>query len=331
MKKEIQELFAKELEDNTIGASKIKCLNLGIWGYPKAACAWGKFIVCATEEVLSVWDSSNFELLWNENVSGVSIISGSKNGKFFRCVSEQGFIRRYDLSPAGIGKLIWESETKTMPTSLCISSDNEKFAICHQDLAGVIYLRNCSTGELIQTFGGSENEDDYEGYGYVGLAFSSDDSTISAGDQDWSRVRKWNVNTGELLEPIEVDGVQFCSIDYSVDGKYFFTGTVETPGSVWELETNNEILSLEDGMGMTRIVAAHPTNGNLLVSAAAEAIHIWDIESKEQIETFTLPEGQYSINSLSFSKNGFVSAIIQYVGYEEERKDSSFLIIGYMK
>jgi WD40 repeat protein len=97
------------------------------------------------------------------------------------------------------------------------------------------------------------------------------------------------------------------------------------------LETNNEILSLEDGMGMTRIVAAHPTNGNLLVSAAAEAIHIWDIESKEQIETFTLPEGQYSINSLSFSKNGFVSAIIQYVGYEEERKDSSFLVIGYMK
>ena len=82
---------------------------------------------------------------------------------------------------------------------------------------------------------------------------------------------------------------------------------------------------------MTRIVAAHPTNGNLLVSAAAEAIHIWDIESKEQIETFTLPEGQYSINSLSFSKNGFVSAIIQYVGYEEERKDSSFLVIGYMK
>jgi len=48
-------------------------LNLGIWGYP-SGCAWGKFIVCATEEVLSVWDFSNLELLWKENVSGVSII-----------------------------------------------------------------------------------------------------------------------------------------------------------------------------------------------------------------------------------------------------------------
>ena len=45
--------FTKELEENTIDASKIKCLNLGIWGYPKAACARGKIIVCATEEVLS--------------------------------------------------------------------------------------------------------------------------------------------------------------------------------------------------------------------------------------------------------------------------------------
>ncbi|MBP9163127.1 MAG: hypothetical protein KBF99_08085 [Leptospiraceae bacterium] len=327
---QLQELFAKKLEENVNGASTIKCLNLGIWGYPKAACACGKFIVCATEEVLSVWDSSNFELLWNENVSGVKMISISKNRKFFLCVSDLGFIRRYDISPEGIGKFIWESETQTFPTSLCISFDNEKFAICHQDMAGVIYLRKCSTGELIKTFGGSENDDPYEGYGYIGLAFSADGLNISAGDQDWSRVRNWNVESGELLDPLEISGVQFCSIDYSVDGKYFFTGTVETPGSVWEVDTHEEILSLEDGIGMTRIVAAHPSNGNLLVSAAAEVIHIWDIEARKQIAEFLLPDGQYSINSLSFSASGFVAAIVSYVGYVEQRKDSSFLVIGYM-
>lgn len=318
----LQKQFAEELEQEVGEGLSLVSLNLGSLGYPKAVSAWENLIVCSTENTISLWDAFSLELLWKDSAEGISLLSFSRDGNFFIAVSNNGFIRRYDVFD-GEASFGWESETESMPTSLSLSHDEKYLAVCHQDGEGVIYIRSCSDGTLVRKI----VSEDYEGLGYSGLSFSFDDEIVSAGDQDWSRIRSWNVKTGKSLDDLEVEGVQFCAVDYSVCGSYMFTGTVETPGSVWDTESKEEYMSLEDKDGITRIVAAHPTDGDLVATAAFEVLNIWNLESQESIAEFVLPE-RYNFGTLSFSSEGFVCALAEYRGFEEQKKESSHIVIA---
>lgn len=321
----LQDLFGKEAEE---ADPRIKVLNLGN-SYPKAAAVWKNKIACSSEEEIFLFDSDSLEEIWSDDAPGISLISFSADGKFFICVSDNGFIRRYNVSQKN-AKLKWEAETENMPVSLCISRDSRLFAVCHQDMKGFIWIRKCSDGTLVKKFGNTDDDGPYEGYGYSGLVFSADGRTVYAADQDWSRVRCWTVKTGEDLTALTEDGVQFCSVDCSADGSYLFTGAVETPGSVWSPGNNEKIMNLNDEMGMTRTVAAHPSKDTLLCTGAVSGINVWDVLLQKKTEEFLLPEGNYSINSLSFSEDNFICALILYQGYEKQKTGSSFLALAYL-
>lgn len=321
----LQDTFGKEAEE---ADPRIKVLNLGN-SYPRAAAVWKNKIACSSEEEIFLFDSDSLEQIWSDDAPGISLISFSADGKFFICVSDSGFIRRYNVSKNN-AKLKWEAETENMPVSLCISKDSGLFAVCYQDTEGFIWIRKCSDGTLVKKFGNTDEDGPYEGYGYGGLVFSADGNTVYAADQDWSRVRCWNVKTGEGLAALTEEGVQFCSVDCSADGSYLFTGAVETPGAVWDLKNHEKIMDITDEMGMTRTVSAHPSEDTVLCTAAVSGINVWDVLLQKKIEEFLLPEGNYSINSLSFSEDNFICALISYQGYEKQKTGSSFIALAFL-
>ena len=319
------EMFATEISSDP----RIKIISLE-GAYPKAAAAWKNRIICSSEEQVFLWDADTLEELWSDDASGISLLSFSADGEFFICVSDNGFIRRYNVSKNHAdAELVWETETENMPVSLSISQNSKFFAVCHQDMTGYIWLRKCSDGTLQKKFGNTDENGPYEGYGYKGLAFSADGKTIYAGDQDWSRVRRWVSKTGEPLPPLTEDGVQFCSIECSSDGSYLFTGTVETPGAVWNVKDDEKIMSFEDTMDIAQTVSAHPSESNIFGSATLNVISVWDIQSQEKIEDFSLPEHD-SVKTLSFSEDNFLCALVSYQGYEEQKNGSSYIALAYL-
>ncbi|HNF27845.1 MAG TPA: hypothetical protein PKV80_25480, partial [Leptospiraceae bacterium] len=322
----IAEILQKKFAEESMSADpRIRILCLGN-AYPKAAAVWKNRIVCASQEKIFIFDAESLSEVWSEDVPGIALFSFSSDGKFFICISESGNLRRYNVSDHNV-EFVWETESETMPVSIRISPDLESFAVCHQDMAGFIWVRKCSDGTLVRKFGNTVGENEYEGYGYNGLAFSADGKKIYACDQDWGRIRVWTVKTGKALKAVSGKGVQFHSVDCTADGKYLLTGAVETEGAVRNSKTGKKIMSLDDKMGIARNVSAHPTDGTLFGTATFDIISIWNIESGKKTEEFSLFSDFYSVSSLSFSENGFLCALIFYQGYEEQKVGSSYIAL----
>jgi WD40 repeat protein len=321
----LHEVFAEEIHAID---DRFKVLPIES-AYPKAVTVYKNRILCSTAEKILLWNSDTLELIWEDDIFEVRLLSFSPNGSFFICVAESGFIRRYNVFPS-YAELVWETETEGMPVALCVSKDSKSFAVCHQDMAGLLWLRNCSDGSVKIKFGDTEEDGAYEGYGYSSLSFSADGKNIYAADQDWSRVRCWVSKTGKSLPPLEEEGVQFSSIDVSADGKYIFTGTVETPGAVWDIENKQKVMSLEDTMGMSRIVSSHPTDSSVLATATSDVISVWNIETQEKTTEFCFQKEDHSVNTLSFSEENFLAALVSYQGYEEQKKGSSHIVLAYL-
>lgn len=324
----IAEILQKNFARESMSADpRIKVLCLGN-AYPKAAAVWKNRIICSTAEKIFLFDSDSMNQLWSEDVSNIILLSYSPDGSFFICISESGSIRRYNVSDHH-AECAWEKESEAMPVSICISPDSETFAVCHQDMAGYVRIRKCADGTVKKKFGNTDGEGAYEGYGYSGLSFSADGKKIYACDQDWGRVRVWNAETGKALKAVSEEGVQFYSADCTADGRYLITGAVETTGAVWNSEKGIKIMELDDHMGISRIVSAHPTDGKLIGTATFHILNVWNLKSGQKISEFSLVSDFYSVSSLSFSENGFLCALISYGGYEEQKIGSSYIALAF--
>ncbi|HNH10012.1 MAG TPA: leucine-rich repeat domain-containing protein, partial [Leptospiraceae bacterium] len=108
---QIQNSFAEEVLN--FEESNLKFLNLGSFGYPKAAAAWKNIILCSTDAHILIWNADNFELLWKTSAEGFHILSISEDGKFFLCASENGLIRRYNISQSE-AEFVWEEKSEDL-------------------------------------------------------------------------------------------------------------------------------------------------------------------------------------------------------------------------
>ena len=324
---QIQNFFAAEIRN--FDDPRLKFLNLGSFGYPKTAAAWKNLILCSTDACILIWNAENFELIWKTSAEGFDLISISEDGTFFLCASQNRLIRRYNISQNN-AEFVWEQRTDDFPVAFSISSDGEKFAVCHEDRQGFIYIRDCRDGSLIRKIGGPVPGEDYEGYGCTALAFSRDGRIISAGDANFGWIRHWDIDTGGVLKQPKDMSEYFLSAAYSVCGKYLILGSKETLGTVWRTGKWKKLMSFEDSLELARNISVHPKDGKIFASATFDVIHLWNIESGEQTEEFTLPDNDYSIEKISFSENGFICAYVQYVGGDREQKTgSSFIVLAF--
>ena len=86
-------------------------------------------------------------------------------------------------------------------------------------------LWNAATGKPITSLA------DPGGSGVISVAFSPDDTTMAAGDNNGSTYL-WNVATGKLMTTLgELSNVEINSVVFSADGKELATG--DQNGSVF--------------------------------------------------------------------------------------------------
>lgn len=325
---QIQNFFAEEIR--SFDDPTLKFLNLGSFGYPKTAAVWKNLILCTTDAHILLWEAEKFDLLWQTSAEAADILCFSRDGSFFLCASDKKFIRRYDISQ-NKGNLIWEIETENVPTALSVSQDGNTFSVCLYDCPGDVFIRKCSDGHLEKTFKEKDIAPDYDGYGFDILAFSQDGKILTAGDSYFGKIRHWELDTGNVLKHPEDMGKYLSSVNYSVCGKYMITGSSEDTGTVWKTGKWKKLMSFEDSLNIASIISVHPKDGNIFASAAFDVMHIWNIETKEQINEFTLPDNDYSIGKISFSENQFICALVQYVGHVEQKTGSSFIILSYLR
>lgn len=195
---------------------------------------------------------------------------------------------------------IWETETgkqihelrgtEFRVRSLAWSPDGQYVAAGTGDWT--IWMWNASTGALVRQF------DKIHGDFIIGIAFSPDSKTIVTGSGD-NTAKLWDVETGEVLRTLGIAGnadtrnghTNFIkSVQFSPDGKYVLTGSLDRTARLWESATGNQIVQFN---GHTDEVysAVFSSNGAQVLTASADrTARLWtykiDSSQGEEIDRF---------------------------------------------
>ncbi|WP_442940378.1 WD40 repeat domain-containing protein [Nostoc sp.] len=91
---------------------------------------------------------------------------------------------------------------------------------------------------------------------------------------------------------------------FSPDGKTIASGSHDKTIKLWNLQTNQLIYTLSEGLSCPYALAFSP-DGTIAIAGEENQVDVWDIEKREKIYTLTL-EADNKIRLISVSKDGEV-------------------------
>ena len=198
-------------------------------------------------------------------------------------------------------------------TAIAISPNGQTLATSDR---GLIKIWQLHTGQEICTIS------DYD-EGTLSLTFSPEGQTLWSGsypgghktDENWFKIKEWNLQTGEEMRSLW----GFGDFALSPDGQLLVTGSANKI-KVWDLRTKREIRTFQGICCVDSV--AFSSDGETVISTDmfvgrdrwSERIKVWDVKTGEQIRTlgekaewckgFALsPDGQTLI---SFTDKGTV-------------------------
>jgi WD40 repeat protein/transcriptional regulator with XRE-family HTH domain len=179
------------------------------------------------------------------------------------------------------------------------SPDGTRLASLGTD--GLVKVWDPDSGELLFTLDGGAGE-----FG-SSVAFSPDGSTLAVALE--TQVFVWDIQHREIESTLSGQSVGATigynlgvgQISFSPDGQWLAVANMDGVPKVWELATQNEVLSLAGEMLPAKAIAYSP-DGRLLATGGDEGmVRVWNAEDGADI--FTLPLGGI-IHSVSFSLDG---------------------------
>jgi WD40 repeat protein len=129
------------------------------------------------------------------------------------------------------------------------------------------------------------------------LAFSSDGEYLATSGQDLA-IKLWDPISGEALHSFPMGIVDMADIDISQQGNLLASGE-----AVWDLESKQEILTLERGSVIPAFVAFSPNGGTLALAPMDQETRLWDLPSGELKYSFPEMEETRS-KRMEFSPDG---------------------------
>lgn len=197
---------------------------------------------------------------------------------------------------------------------------------------GTVAMRNTLTGDLLC----QQNEVDSNGL--FSLAFAADGKSVATGGAD-GRLRIWDAATGKELRILKAHTDKVTALAFHPAGKLLASGGFDRTIRLWDLDTGQQRPSnmRHDG----RVTAlSFSWDGKLLVSggtirtihnflgpnqwaqAAAERLHIWDVNSGQQIRALKQRGSVVAfVNDRVVTAGGMVPDV--------ERTKESFSVDGY--
>ncbi len=160
-----------------------------------------------------------------------------------------------------------------------------------------IKLWQISTGKLVQTFGGwlSGHRDTV-----LSVAISPDKKKLISGGAD-KTIKIWQINTGKELSDLTGYSAQVLSVAISSNGRFFVGGGMEKALRIRRL-TNGKLIRSVKGKSGVLSVAISPDNQTIATGSFDCHIHLWKVETGEQI--CTLRGHLDRVGAVAFSPDG---------------------------
>lgn len=134
------------------------------------------------------------------------------------------------------------------------------------------------------------------------LAVHPDGNILVSGSRD-GKIKRWNLDTGTLIQGIPVHNSAVSVLAFTSDGNTMVSGSYDRSIKVWDLSRNRLELryNLTGHAGRIRAIAINP-DGTTLASASRDGVRLWDLRTGELIAF--LREHQDWVHSVAFSRDG---------------------------
>ena len=194
--------------------------------------------------------------------------------------SHDGTLKLWNLSEATevsvFGKAVTESGYADWLTSLAISRNGKRVAICRQSLPPEVW--DTTEERRITLFTGHEPA-------YVSsLAFSPDGESVLTGGHD-KTARVWEATTGRELLVLRGHQHFVSSVAWSSDGAYLATGSLDNGARIWNAINGNKLVTLEGHTGAVHAVKISTSSRWVATASEDKTVRIWNRVSGDEVRT----------------------------------------------
>jgi WD40 repeat protein len=102
------------------------------------------------------------------------------------------------------------------------------------------------------------------------VAFSPDDQMCVAGGNDGT-IKRWDVKTGQELDPLSCHGGQVTSVAFSTNGRILASAAEDNKIKIWDVRAGDERLSLNGHSNVLGTNVAFSREDDLLISVSHTA------------------------------------------------------------
>jgi len=143
---------------------------------------------------------------------------------------------------------------------------------------------------LLETYPGHQGR-------VLDTAFSAGGEILATSGQDLF-IRVWDTDSGEELQTFPMHLVDMADIDISADSSLLASGE-----AIWNLESGQELVTLERESPLPAFVAFSPSEPYLAVARLDQGVMLWDLSSGEFTHRFNVGEEQRT-KRMEYSPDG---------------------------
>ena len=132
------------------------------------------------------------------------------------------------------------------------------------------------------------------------ICFSPDDKFIVSGGED-NTVKKWSVQTGQLVSTFEGHEKSVTSVDYSSDSSMIASGSNDNTIKIWNVDNGELIYTFSDHFYPVTSIDFSPDSKFLVSGSEDKTVKIWNLDSGKLVKTLNKHDSH--VCSVKYSDN----------------------------